>query len=432
MRKKDIKEIIRIIFLSGFSLLFFCILFASLFFNKYKTINPVLVIAVSIVYLAISYGLYKILGKIKNTKLYVSILLAVLVIIQLLFAYFFAVEPSWDFGTIYETAINSALGNAKINSNLYFYVHPNNIGATILLSIYYKVFSLFNITNWNTLGIILNIIFIDVGIIYIYKILKLYYSKEKLNFYFFLILAFSPFITYVPIFYTDTLSLPFGIAGIYYYLVYEQRNDKKLLLFISGFLLGLGYFIKSSIMIVFIAIIIYNFIKKKKESLLQILLKLLIIILGILIPFLTLKIYIMINFDNKVSNELQFPATHYIMMGLKNKGGYNAQDQSYTEKFKGIKNKEKQNIKIIKRRIKAMWEKHTLLEFYVNKIVYTWGDGTFYAPKKLERVPKKEYEMKSLIIDNGDNSNIVYQLLSQGYLIIMIFFISLGCIFRKR
>lgn len=431
MTKKNIKKIVCILFFSGFALLFCCILFASLFFNKYNNSNQFLVITVSIIYIAFGYFLYNILKKINNTRLYVSILLVIFIIIQFLFAYIFVVEPSWDFGTIYETAINNALGNEKINSNLYFYAHPNNIGATILLSLYYKLFALFNITNWNTLGIILNIIFIDIGIIYIYKLLKLYYPKEKINFFFFIILLFSPFITYVPIFYTDTLSLPFGISGIYYYFLYEQKKDKKIFLFISGLLLGLGYFIKSSIIIIFVAIIIYNFVKSKKERLLHILLKLLIMTIGVLIPLLTLKIYININFDKEVLDELKFPSTHYIMMGLKNTGGYNANDQAYTGKFKGIENKEKENIKIIKIRLKTMWANHTLLKFYTNKIVYTWGDGTFFAPKKLERVPKNEYKIKDLIIDNGNNSNIIYQLISQSKLIIILSFIIFGCIFRR-
>lgn len=432
-KKDNIKKFLREMFIIVFGVLFTYILINATIFNKYKDINPIVIIISSIIYIFVCYLLSRLLSKIKNTSLYLSVVMITYVIIQLIFAYIFVVEPSWDFGTVYQSAVNNVIGNATINSNSYFYVHPNNIGITIFLSFFYKIFYFFHITNWNFLGILLNIICIDIGIIYTYKLLYLYYKPEKCNLFLILILSFTPFLTYVPIFYTDTMSLPFGIAGLYYYLCYEKQSgkDKKYKLFISGLLLGIGYFIKSTVIIIFIAIIVYNFFKEEQESFVNNLKKIFMIFIGVFIPFMALQIYININFDNKVLNELKFPGTHYLMMGLKNSGEYNAEDQFFTGSFKGIENKKKANLEIIEERLNKMSEKHELLEFYTNKLIYTWGDGTFFAPYKLERLPKKDYEVKNLILFNKDNSNVVYQIVAQSQLIIILLFISLGCIFRK-
>ena len=90
------------------TLIFSYLLFNIIFHNNHFLINikPVNLILSSIIYLLVAYYLNKLLNKyIKKDKKYVIISFILLIIFQLLFAYIFAVTPSWDFGIVYHAAI---------------------------------------------------------------------------------------------------------------------------------------------------------------------------------------------------------------------------------------------------------------------------------------------------------------------------------------
>lgn len=431
---QNIKNILINIFYVIMSLIFFSILLSSFFNNKAipASINPFLMIFSCCLLCTLMYLIARILKKIKNEKFFVTIAFLLLIIIQIGFAYLFAVTPSWDFGTVYESAISEAIGDAPINSNLYFYFHSNNIGIAVLLKTYYQFFNLFGISSWNTLGILLNIFLIDLAVLYIYKTCKMFFSKEQCNIFLLITITITPFITYVPIYYTDTLSMPFTIMGIYYFFKYKEENNRKLLLLIlSGLFLGLGACIKSTAIIVFVAIIIFTIFQEKKVSLKRSFQQISIISIGVILMLGGLKLYINLNYDQKQLDKLAFPSSHYVMMGLKRYGGYDAYDQEFTGKFEGKKNKQEANKKIIKKRLNKMLTNHKLLSFYLNKATFTWGDGTFFATYKLSRFPVKNAKIKDYILFTNSNKNMLYQIISKAQILIMLFFLAIGMLLKK-
>ena len=76
------------------------------------------------------------------------------------------------------------------------------------------------------------------------------------------------------------------------------------------------------------------------------------------------------------------------MMGLTGNGGFNESEADFTTSFPTEEAKKNANIRIIKERLKKYWNNHTIIQFYTNKLTYTWGDGTFFAAEKLQREPK--------------------------------------------
>lgn len=416
------------------TVIFIYLLFNVIFNNKRSIaqVKPHILLISTILYIAFATVCYLLLKKyVKKEKKFRICLSIMFVIIQLIFAYFFVVEPSWDFGSVYTSSILDVNDILKLNENFYFYRYGNNFGIALLLKFYYSLFTALGITNYLTLGIILNIICIDVAIIYLHKTLKLIMHKEEINLFFLLTLLFTPLITYVPIFYTDTISMPFGIMGLYYFLKYDYAEQKKYLpLILSGLFLGIGSCLKFTIIIIFVAIIIYLVFKPTRTKLKYIIKTIILLGIFIFIPIVVSNIYQQSTFDsNKLNNE-SFPVTHWFMMGLnKNTGSFNNDDVSYTAGFTNKDKKKSANIKEFKRRIKAYQKDNKLLSFYTEKAVFVWGDGTFFAPEKLRRMPKKELEVKDYILKSPKNN--FYQVLCQTQLVLMLLFIILGMIFKK-
>lgn len=415
-------------------LLFSCVIYNVIFNNHVGLIKikPIVLIFSLIIFGSMNYLIYKFIkNKLNNLRLFRFILIIIMFILQFVFAYLFVVTPSWDFGTVYNSAIISTMQNSSIEQHDYLYYHPNNIGITLLLRIYFSVFKLFGFYHWNFLAILLNIFLIDLAIYYLYRLVKMFFSERKATYFLLVTLFYTPFITYVPIFYTDTFSMPFIISGIYYYFKFDNSHNKSLWLLLSGLMIGLGTCIKFTSIFVLIAMLIYQLIKFHRDKFLVVLKKMMIIILGFLIPYLLLQLYINCTFNSAKMERLSFPKTHYIMMGLKGIGGYDADDQDFTGKFYGISAKEKANIDVIKKRISNKIKDGSLVQFYINKIVYVWGDGSFFAPDKLKRLPNYNFRIKEYILFSKSNKNYVYQLIAQCQLMMLLLFFVLGILFRN-
>ena len=120
------------------------------------------------------------------------------------------------------------------------------------------------------------------------------------------------------------------------------------------------------------------------------------------------------------------------MMGLSNFGGYNLDDVEFTMNISGINNKKRKDLERMQQKIKQLWKEGTIWEFYINKAVYTWGDGTYFAPRKLSLEPINNYSVKKIILDSSENSNYLYKCISQAQIVFVLFFISASILFYKH
>lgn len=419
--------------------LLFSYLFINIIFFNNTAISKVdflsLIIGV-IIYIFCTLVLYKLYNKIKTKKVLVTIIFCIsFFIFQLIFSYVFTVLPSWDFGAVYDSVINSLGGSEGLLSNVYYYRYSNNIGMAILLKIVFSIFNFIGVGKSHLLyvGIVFNILMIDVSIFYLYRISNILFNKKTSNFFLICTLFITPFITYCPIFYTDTLSMPFSIMAIYYFIKFYMNDNKKIYLVLCGFLLGIGTCIKFTVIITLIALIIFMFLAEEKIR------KKTIDIL--ILSMVTLTPYISLNFiENKIMDRdlvdlEKFPITHWIMMGLNKSGEINGSfsydDVAFTESFETINEKKENNIRIIKQRIEKYIKNNELAEFYTKKAVYVWGDGSFYAPEKLKRHPVRNLKIKNAIIGNEKQSKIYY-VICQVQVTLFCLFTILAVIFRKR
>lgn len=438
--KKSFLEIIKGINLKELAILFFNVLMFFIFFiitynsifNNHRSIiqiKPIYLLFGCLIYISFFFLIHKIINRyIKSTKVYYLILFLILLISQIVFAAIFRVTPNngWDFGTIYRCALDQIYGLNSLNNSSYLLVYPNNIGISLVLTIVFGFFKLIGIHNYEIIGIILNIAIIDVAVLFLIKTIKLIFNEKQAQFFTFLTIIYLPFITYSPIYYTDTFALPFVSMALYFITKIIKGDDRLKNFILAGFVIGLGTNIKMTVIIILIAFIIYYILSERIK-----IKKILIILVVALIPIFALKLYINMTFDSKKLDRYSYPLTHWIMMGLEGWGGYNQDAVDYTASFKTKELKTKNNIKRIKKDINEYSKNHELLDFYINKAVYTWGDGQYYIAQKLERGQKYNYSIKKYVLESASGNNKYFKSISQIQHMVVLMFILCGLLFRK-
>lgn len=421
------------IILGLFVICFLFVIGCVLFYPQTIMVNfNVFVLLLGVLGLFLVYlFLHSKLGKMKFSESKIFWILFVLfIIIQSFLAYQLTVEPSWDFGTVYQAVVDDINSVTKIYQNNYFYMFQNNVALAYMLKTFFLLFKFCGCTNYLLAGIIFNIICIDVTVFVLYRTLHLIFPKINKTFFLFLLLFTLPFITYAPIFYTDTISMPFLVIPLYcfIYFITQPCNDKKskIIAGICGVFLGVGLQVKFTIVILLIAFFAYFFLQeewKKKWSLW------LILGLSLLAVVIPTKLISNRLFDSQRLEQTKVPITHWIMMGLKDHGQFNYEDYATTFEAGAMEAKKNTNIKIIKERFSNLVKKHQVFKFYAGKVSYLWCDGTYYAAELL-RISKRKTFFQEVFLMNGKYYS-GFSYLSQIQHILTLFMVFCSVLFSK-
>ena len=109
----------------------------------------------------------------QNKKINIFLLI-VYFIFQLGIIYCFAVRPTWDFGGVYYLSRDVASGTRKFTSIYYLYICDNNIPISAFFSLLYKPLYLLKLEKLTgVVSLLINAFAIDIGLFYLYKILKM-------------------------------------------------------------------------------------------------------------------------------------------------------------------------------------------------------------------------------------------------------------------
>lgn len=346
-----------------------------------------LAIGVLVLSLLIIYVLYQKCADISNKRLYIvfAIMIVAMLAIQIAMTFLLKCEPPLDSGIINEIALSYAKnGNMEhIYDNLpkfptYLIRYPNNHAIAILLSFYYRVIYLALGYVPRMAPILLNVVFINAAIILLF-----FTAKKMFNNFFALItmisaFLFVPYYTYCPYFYTDTFSMPFTILPILLFVTACESNKtvRKVILFVcAGLACAIGYKLKGSVIIVLIALIIYVILKGKLKNFLIGTGSVLVGFLAVLVAFNGLVSSLNITTPEE-SYEIEYPMTHWIMMGLKGDGKYDRAESNFTANAGNYDEKKAANIEVIKERL-SDYGFSGLMKHFDEKLEYAWNDGTY-------------------------------------------------------
>ena len=343
------------------------------------------------------------------------------------------VTPGWDFGELYRSAL-SYVNQEPIKFVAYFEYCPNNIFIYLCYIVLFKIARFFGITNLLNLLGVCNIFLIGFSIFLLFLVAKKLFSKRASYTLLFLILFFSPIFLYVPIIYTDTVSMFVPILLLYLFLQLQDASLKKQWIWIILFAIVtfVGYKLKMSCLIIVIALLIHMILTKK----ILLFSKITGVLLVSFFSFSFLFQHLILedekfHFQDNGVGELPF--THYIMMGLEDPdadhsmrrtyGGFEGADLDYTKALDPSKRKDA-HIQEIKRRLHA-YTPLELLTYYGNKISNTWGDGTYFAPMKISQLPVKQSFLHSYFLVDGTHFQL-YLYFAQGvqYAFLILLFLS--------
>lgn len=350
-----------------------------------------------------------------------------IVLILLIFGVNIKAIPMVDLANIHKEAI-LMLESGEITSYNYFGRYGNNIPIVILIYLIFKSAITIGIDDLRLVGIIFNVIMISIGIVFSYLIiLKL--KNKKVALIFLILCLFNPVLyVYTPYYYTDTISIPFMMAGIYIFIKSEEEKNlylKRFYQFLIAAIIFFGFKIRATVGIIGIAIVLYKFyISKRKECILFIL-------------FFTIGIFIA-NFNYRLledkyvrfdKSSYEFPVTHWIMMGHQGEGGYSSADVEFTQSFETKSEKTKANLETLNKRLKEMGLTG-YLELIGKKMQIVWSGGTHRYEQYLSTA--EEYTgLYNYIVGDQNDIYVYYCQIFNGSLIFLILFGAINYIRKK-
>lgn len=328
----------------------------------------------------------KIAKKIKSTtpkKLY-TICAVVMLFIQLFIVFFSHYTPVTDAKHLSNISVNFLNGSDNLYEGMesynYFYLerYSNNWLLFLIETLLYKLsYSIFGTYSY-IFQSLLTTICIQVAYYFFYKTATLTLDKRK-SLIAILIMAFCPYLyAFSPIFYTDTISLPFVIMSIYFAVKASKESFGKkcaISLLLCGIFISIGYFLKGNIAVIGVGVLIYLVLKLDFKKAIIFVTALAISFVGVSKAVESTMYSLNVITEERVE-EYKFPMSHWLMMGLNGKGGFNEQDFEFTYGISGYDEKNQADTEMIKERLGEL--KFTgLIKHFEEKLRYTWQQVDF-------------------------------------------------------
>ena len=115
------------------------------------------------------------------------------------------------------------------------------------------------------------------------------------------------------------------------------------------------------------------------------------------------------------------------MIGLNENGSFSPEDYTTTMTKPTYEEKEEAEIQSIKEKI-SQYNAKTFLIHLNDKLIFAWGDGTYYGPIKLERMPHKFGVLHDVVLRYG-KYNKYFKYIPQAMHFGMLIFILINTFF---
>ena len=394
-------------------------------------------------------------ARLPRVKKYIlsAFLMAVFMILCILSVTFFAVQPSWDYSwTTYTGALIGSYQPLDSVVTEYFASYPYQLNVSYFLGLFMRIFGPTMMGAYIT-----NFIMIAVSVVGAWAVARdVGDDSTALTVMLLAVLTMALYL-YMPIAYSDTLSMPFPIWSFFFAnraMHSEKYKGWQRFVFfaIAGILGGIGYFIKPMAAIMLVALALESLIVVKKpvfqlegKKLKRLVTRVMpAIVMAAFCLFSYFGIRTVMHWDgypDQFDYNYSRPNTHWIMMGLNKPesmggtdegwGGYSRYDDNFTKSYLGYDAKKEANLKVIKQRL----ENYGLggyLSFLYKKLEYTWADGAYYVPVKLERSPVRITALHQYVLDGGNNT--VFRTFTQTVHFITMLMIAVNsfCRWKKK
>lgn len=309
--------------------------------------------------------------------------------LQLIFLRHEPCQLRYDALKVFDEAL-SMLSDGGISNTVfdgYFARYTNNHGITVFAYLILKAADTLRILtpdHQNALFIlqVVNVIFIDLAFLFGALLIRSFEGIRPAFLYLLFILCCPLSYTWLPFFYTNSISMVFCMGSIYLlYEIFIHGNRNPVFLLGCGFLTASGFLIRATQIIICIAMAVYVLITDSKKSR-RLLLPIGVILLG---ACLTLGGWKLLQRRYTVSDEdARFPAIHWVAMGLNTRSGgaFDALDEAYTMHYPTAAEKKAADMQLLKERLHSLGFVG-VLRLYFNKLRLTFSDGTGAYPTEL-------------------------------------------------
>lgn len=392
--------------------------------------NPIILIVGIIIYLSILVFVYKkVIPKLEHKKWIPYLCIGIFFVICVLVSFFLRLNPTWDMGDVFSIAKN--IVEVGTSNDTYLYSYPNNIMLTLIYIVVFKIASIWQGVDYIIIATFFNACMVTACVTLMYKIAEKLLDKKKALILLLIALVTTPLYLHAAIYYSDVPSALFTLLAFYLYLrILEKKKIKSsvLLQVLLGIVLLIGIKVKITVSFILIAIFVYEILSGKMKELMK---NMVIVLPTILIGFILFNIMIepRVVTNKEVIDDYKVPVLHWIMMGLKDEGGYNEEDYSYTLSHNTYQDKLKAVQEEIGQRI-SNYNVVSFAEHLNKKINFAWADGTYYAPEKLRRDPVEQTVLHEIVMGKYKN---VYKYFPQVMHISMMLLILINvCTILKK
>lgn len=359
--------------------------------------------------------------------LFIAFLLAMLGVLAA-FGFLLRTDPAFDFEAVFRGAETWLKTGSLGEYADYFYYFPNNLGAALLLREVFRAASLIGVRDFYAVGTAFNCLLLTAAAGLTVCTARKLWGDEKAALTLFLWAGALPLYFFAPIFYTDALSLVFPIFLYYGWLKARESEvwpRRVGWLLAAGAACGLGMSIKATVAVAAVAVLIEWLLFGPRLRLLAGIaagaVAAALVYCGIgAIPYLDGTL------DRQRAARQNTPLVHWIMMGLKGNGGYNAEDYAFTRSFADPDERIAADKQVIRERL-AEYGFGGYLAFLYQKGVVTLGDGTYQVESFLDDNPCYQTPLHAAAIGTGP-ANRVFSLVCQGFHLLLLFLYAFGCL----
>lgn len=326
------------------------------------------------------------------------VLFALFVLAAGAFAFVVRVEPAWDFGRVYHGALEITSSGAIRIDWQYFLESNNNFFLALVLAPVFIVGSILGLSPLAS-GILFNLAAIDGSVLLLWAAAKRRWGAKWALAAALACFACAGLWLYGPIFYTDTISMPFVSLGLYLAQRWSEGKRSPWLAAAMGLAAFLAFRLKPTAFFLYLALALLWVLRRGGA--------LKAVAAGLAVFAVCMagwQVWLGHNpvLDTGAIEEYRLPPLHYVMMGLKNPGGYDESDHLASQALPDAAARTAHAKEEILRRL-ADYGPLGFLDHLRQKLAYTWADGSWYGSHKLGIDPIAPGALQQWVADTGEH-----------------------------
>jgi len=344
----------------------------------------------------------------------------------------------WDMEAIFDGgrlwALTGTLDNHTVFHGTYlryFAMKSVQWGGLFLFRVLFWVYNLFGGADLHRPALLWNVAMVQVMVFSLYSAARRLKGPQAGLFVLFLLCVFLPFHFFGAVYYTDTLSLPFVAMAFSLYLRGrdEELLRNRLLFFAAcGLSVAVGAALKTTALIVFIAILIDFLLRAEKDWLRRRLLGAGIAVLAFLIAFGGFYMYMSrLVIGPELTERYRLPRTHWAMMGLYGNGAYNPSDFQFTMDIPDLATRQSETTRVFNQRLREHGVSG-MARLYATKFSINFGDGTYELHRILHLNPVNHTRLHEFTLGSGQHFN-AYLHVASGFTTALLLFMLAGAFY---